>query len=50
MTSTMKLKIAIINQYNAKKAFVKEFKSDVHFNKWYMNQLELGNKIIHISS
>jgi len=41
--------IAISNQENAKKAFIKEFKTDVHYNRWYMNQIERGNKIIHTS-
>lgn len=41
--------IGICNQRGAKKAFIKEFKDNVHYNRWYMKQLERGNKIIHTS-
>ena len=46
----MKYQIAIKDAYLLrKKAFIKEFRNDVHYNKWHMNQIERGNKIIHTS-
>ena len=45
----MKYQIAISSQGGAKKAFAKEFKNGLHYSKWYMTQIERGNKIIHTS-